>query len=417
MEVRNNDVFSQAKTLADAFIHIMDSSFVEGYGTVFERVEALVCGNPDLVAKILELRPDIKEENLSKCLTIIQQFLKTLMKSDVCKTAPHPSTEEGFKQELAWFLTRILEARADQITFFAKEGLERIYNDTLFPNLYKIFEDYLYNPSPKDYLVCPINNLTSSRPIDLESWQIRGMSENEVSSLVEAHNKHGIRLETYPDFIVCLNYDGGWHDNLRKILATLRLLKREKIFLKHAYHAFSFPFQTWRIMNAPEGTRVAENVPHVSTNIIPEEEDELRNLWAVLGNISDTNYITTALRRFNFAYERERIEDAWVDYFVSLESLFLKDSGENLELIHRLSNRISKVLGGNTFLDRKKMKKKIKDWYGIRSGIVHGATLKSEELNQIDELNQEVRASLKWFINNGNREGHDTILDMLDLMQ
>ena len=62
------------------------------------------------MAKILELRPDIKEENLSKCLTIIQQFLKTLMKSDVCKTAPHPSTEEGFKQELAWFLTRILEA-------------------------------------------------------------------------------------------------------------------------------------------------------------------------------------------------------------------------------------------------------------------------------------------------------------------
>jgi hypothetical protein len=417
MGIRNNDLFSQIKTLADAFIDVMDNNFVESYGATSERVEALAYGDPNLVAKILELRPDLKEESLSKCLTIIKQLLKTLMESDVCKTAPHPSNEEGFKRELAWFLTRILEARADQSRHFTEEGLERQYNDTLFPNLYKIFEDYLYNPSPKEYLICPVRNLTSSRPIDLESWQIRGMSENEVSSLVEAHNKHGIRLEAYPDCIICLNYIGEWQDAVRKILAALRLLKREKIFLKHAYHASYFPFYTWLIMNAPEGTRVAESIPNASTSVTPEEESELRSIWTVLSGISDTSYITTALRRFSFAYERERMEDAWVDYFVSLESLFLKDSGENFELIHRLSNRISKVLGGSTFLDRKKMKKKIENWYGIRSKIVHGVILKSEELTQIDELNQEVRASLKWFINNGNRGDHDTILDMLDLMQ
>jgi hypothetical protein len=114
------------------------------------------------------------------------------------------------------------------------------------------------------------------------------------------------------------------------------------------------------------------------------------------GNVKETNYIATALCRFNFAYEREKIEDGWVDYFISVESLFLK-SGENSELIHRLSNRISKVLVENDFLKRKEMKKKIGDWYSIRSKIVHGATFRANELNQIDELNQKVSASIKWF--------------------
>jgi hypothetical protein len=74
------------------------------------------------------------------------------------------------------------------------------------------------------------------------------------------------------------------------------------------------------------------------------------------------------------------------------------------------------VLGGDTFSDRKEMKKKVEAWYRIRSKIVHGASLKSKELQQIDELNQKVSASIRWFIKNIHREEHDTILDMLDLI-
>jgi len=367
MEARDKELSSQAKRLCDVFVSVMEKySFVESYGTLFDRVDALVHGDPNLIAKTLELRQDIKEEILSNCLTQTQRFLKTLMKSGICKTAPHPSTEEGYKKELTRFLTKVLEVRANQIKFLSKEGLEKQYNETFFPKFYKIYENYLYNPAPKEYLFFPINNLTSSRPIDLESWQIRKMLENEVSSLVDAHHKHGIPLETYPEFIVCLDYDSNWHDNIKKIIAILRLLKREKIFLKYVYRASYFPFYTWQIFSAPEGTGIAEKVAYNASDIAIEG-DELKSLWKGLRNMGDTNYITTALRRFNFAYERERIEDAWVDYFISLESLFLKESGgETFELTHRLSNRIGKVLGGDTFSDRKEMKKKVEAWYRIR---------------------------------------------------
>jgi hypothetical protein len=416
MEPRNKEIFNQAQNLTDVFVRFMNShSFIESYGTLFDRVEALVYADPELIAKILELRQDMKEEELSKCFTQTQRLLKTLMKSDICKTAPHPSTEEGYKNEISWFLTKILEVRKNQNNFFSNTGIEKQYRETLFPRIYKLYEDYLYNPSPKDYYAFPISNLTSSKSIDLETWQIRQLSENEISSLVEVHHKQGIPIEIYPEFIVCLNYDDNWRENVRKIVAVLRLLKREKIFLKHAYRAFAFPFYTWQIFNAPEGTSIAKKVSYEASDIALEEE-ELKSFWGILSNVSETNYLGTALRRFNFAYEREKIEDAWVDYFISLESLFLKKSGENFELSHRLSNRISKVLGGDTFPKRIEMRKKIRDWYDIRSKIVHGATLKPNELTQIDELNQKVSASIKWFIKNIGSEDHDTILDMLDLM-
>jgi len=416
MEPRDKEIFSQAQNLADVFVRVMDDyNFVEDYGNLFDRVEALVHADSDLIAKILELRRDIKEEDLSKILTQTRRLLKTLMKSSICKTAPHPCTEEGLKDEITWFLTKVMEVRENQKQFFSNKGLEKTYRETLFPNLYKLYEDYLYNFAPRDYLAFPIGNLTTSESIDLETWQIRQMSENEVSSLVDAHHKNGIPLEIYPEFIVCLDYDDNWRDNIGKIVAALRLVKPEKIFLKHAYRAFYFPFYTWQIFNAPEGTRVSGKISFEASDLV-QEEGELKRFWAVLSKISKTNYLATALRRFNFAYEREKIEDAWVDYFISLESLFLKKSGEHFELTHRLSNRISKVLGGDSFPQRKEMKKKIVDWYDIRSKIVHGATLKSKELTQIDELNQKVRASIKWFTTNVNREDHDIILDKLDLM-
>ena len=73
MEPRNKEIFSQAENLADVFVRFIENHiFIESYGTLFDRVEALVHVDPDLIAKILELRQDLKEEDLSKILTQTQ---------------------------------------------------------------------------------------------------------------------------------------------------------------------------------------------------------------------------------------------------------------------------------------------------------------------------------------------------------
>ena len=122
--------------------------------------------------------------------------------------------------------------------------------------------------------------------------------------------------------------------------------------------------------------------------------------------------MTIAIRRFNFAYNRDRFEDRWVDHFISLESLFSKSS-EQTEVTHRISTRVSKALA-TTLEDKKEMRKKMKDWYGIRSKIVHGTkvALKPKEVQEVEDV---VRKSLKLFMENKDYADPTKIIDDLDL--
>lgn len=223
-------------------------------------------------------------------------------------------------------------------------------------------------------------------------------------------------METFPEFILRLHFsETDWQHDLWKLVTALRLVKKEKIYLKRVYHSFSLPIRPWEIMNAPEGTKFAGETPQISCSIEPSEEDQLKRIWTLLNSMDRTNYVMTALRRFNLAYERERIKDAWVDYFISLESLYTK-SNETGEVMHRLSTRLAKALGGASYDVKREMRQRIKRWYGTRSGIVHGTEVRSRDLSQLDDLNETVRASIKWFINQQNWQDHDNILDSLDLM-
>lgn len=414
MLVRNIELRDQTKKLVDTFINVMDNKFVESYGTMFERVTAIINGDAELIAKILELRPDIKEEYLSKCLMYLQQILKTLINADIFSLPPHASTKEEHGCEIAQFITKILEVRDNEKKFFGEGAIKRDYENSVFPKFYQLYENYLYDPSPHDYLVCPISNLTSLKGSIFDSWQIRKVLEAEANSLVEAHNRMGTPLGTWPELVIYLNYDEKWENYLRKIVSSLRLVKAEDIFVTNVYHGFHFPFKPMDIMEAPEGTCIGTMKYHPLSNIEPQEEEELKSLWEVLKDLKDSSYIMTALRRFNFAFERERKEDAWVDYFISLESLFQEDD-VNIELGFRLRTRISKVLGGDTFESRKDMRTKIRDLYRIRSAIVHGAVLRTREMKRIEELREITAASIKWFINNDDREDHNKILNLLDL--
>jgi hypothetical protein len=76
--------------------------------------------------------------------------------------------------------------------------------------LYERYESYLYDPAPRNYLVFPINNLFASKPLETDVWQIRQLSEGEFDSLVDAHHKKGMPLETYPETVLCLDYNSDW---------------------------------------------------------------------------------------------------------------------------------------------------------------------------------------------------------------
>ncbi|TKK65421.1 hypothetical protein FC093_20130 [Ilyomonas limi] len=74
-----------------------------------------------------------------------------------------------------------------------------------------------------------------------------------------------------------------------------------------------------------------------------------------------------------------------VGYCSALETLFA--NGDNTELSHKLSERVSKFLE-KELEPRKTIYKNVKKIYDIRSKVVHGATYKS---NKVEELSESVK--------------------------
>ena len=103
------------------------------------------------------------------------------------------------------------------------------------------------------------------------------------------------------------------------------------------------------------------------------EEDviRLREFWPKLSSVfnRESHYLELAARRLEFGGQRNRLEDALVDYVVGLESLLGHGGGE---VSYRVSMRGAAVLsrGGSERFDKFK---ELRNLYDLRSKIVHGA--------------------------------------------
>ena len=413
--IRNPKLFDLLKNLTKTFIDALDKPFSPDYGSWYDRIKALIDGDPELFAKILEKRPDLEEKKLSYCLVSAKRCLQTFLKEDICRNAPHASTLEAYQNELAFFLEKLFKER-ERIRvrglFSSPEAFARHF-DGIFLREYLKYEKYLFDDSVSDLLICPLPDFICSKNIELGNHlAIRKITQEEFHSLVEADERHGYQLESYPDFILCVRVDSGnWQDDIDRVITSLRLLKRERMGLLRIYYSYAFPCRPWKIVETPLGTKSksAEAFFHLADS----EYEELKNLFMLLNRVKDAGYLAISIRRFNFAYERERLEDSWIDYFVSLESLYSKAS-ELTEVTHRLATRVALALGTDSLAGKKEIRDKIKKWYRVRSKVIHGLKVNLSQ-KQFQELEEILRRSIRWFINQKEYANHDKIIDLLDL--
>ena len=75
-----------------------------------------------------------------------------------------------------------------------------------------------------------------------------------------------------------------------------------------------------------------------------------------------------AIRRFNYAYERERSEDKLIDYMIAFEALFSEGSGD---LRYKIPTRVARFLETDSD-QRRNICNIMKKSYDVRSKIVHG---------------------------------------------
>lgn len=416
-KIRNPNLFKCLEDLTKAFVEGIDKQFFSNYGSWYDRVKSLLIGGTDLVARILERRPDLEEEKLSCCLVSAGKCLKALLEEDIHRNPPHASTEDEYRDELAFFLGKLFKERERiraRAVFATTKALNRHF-DRIFRQEYLKYENYLYQELVSDFLIGQFHNFTCSKSVELDNQlSIREIIQEEFHSLVEADERYGHKLEFYPEFVLYMPVENeNWRRQLTRLITALRLLKKERIGLIRIYYAFALPCRSWKVIEAPPGTKISEEHLGSSFDLSETDEEELKHLWSLLGRLEGVGYLVVSIRRLNFAYERERLEDRWIDYFISLESLYSK-AAELTEVTHRLATRVSRALIDGSLEDKKELRRKIKRWYTIRSKIVHGiqTSLNTEQLQDLEEV---LRRSVKWFLNHQDYNNHDKIIDLLDL--
>jgi hypothetical protein len=133
--------------------------------------------------------------------------------------------------------------------------------------------------------------------------------------------------------------------------------------------------------------------------MIPKIRQQVDTLMKIENHLhTSARHIDLALRSFTSIYDRlmHQGEDCVIDSITALEALWKLDS----ELSFRLAFRTSSLLG-KTDDNRELIFKTLRKYYNIRSKIVHGSTLSSDEraLVQNDEpLREIVRRTLQAFI-------------------
>jgi len=414
-KVRNVKIFELMKEVVSCFINAFNKPFSSEYGSLSDRIKTIVEADSSVVAEILLERPDLKNEELARCLLTTEKYLQSITQENISRTPPHASTKEDYREELISFLERMLRERDNmqRRNLFSGEGLKHHFSDFLRKE-YLRYERYLYDDSVSDFVICPLENFIGpSTMIDFGCHlAIRKITQDEFHSLAEAQARYEGELRSYPEFVLYIPSERDWIKDVTTIITALRLLKKGIVGLSKAYQGYAFPCRSWRILEPPAETKFFKEKSeslYVSSN--SESEDIIR-LFSTLEKTRNAGYLSVAIRRYNLAYQRDRVEDRLMDCFVSLESLYSKTGGRG-EVTHRISTRASRVLEEN-FEDRKNKRERLKKLYNSRSRIVHGEQVRLRQ-KDVEEVEEITRTSLKWFMNHKGYANHNKIIDELDL--
>jgi len=131
--------------------------------------------------------------------------------------------------------------------------------------------------------------------------------------------------------------------------------------------------------------------------ILKDKEKEFISEWQSLNQLIPEYYdFPIWLRRYQYSYDRDRPEDALIDLMIILESFF--SSGRS-EMTHKISTRAAVLLAidytdKEKFEIEKEYKNKIKDFYSLRSAIVHGEDKKVSSEN-VQTLREYIRLIIK----------------------
>lgn len=214
---------------------------------------------------------------------------------------------------------------------------------------------------------------------------------------------------------------------LYRVITALRLLKSGDVGFTTLYVISPPPMSRWMAINPPTFTLPprqftrARRLYTLAPNEIEQIKELIRFLSLMYTRRKFLREMGLAVRRYNYSYQREGMEDRLIDYVIVLESLLLQPE---LELKYRLSLRTSVLLSKGDEEKANEIFQFIKQAYDLRSNIVHGKNI-TKTLNRIGMPLEEFVSKLEGYARDSIREmfikhqqyrSKEKILNLLDEM-
>jgi hypothetical protein len=330
--------------------------------------------------KYLQIRP-LKEHD--ECLNT---FIELIRKKKSPKLeANHQFTEVFSANFVFTFLYNYLDR---------KEDFE--FEEQLFDELYYRLVDFYFMPSKMAKASVPILNLKADckvEKIDLEDGLIiRRVSENDFNKLFLMAEQNFTRtISTIElssiNFIIEKLYDNKTDINWLEVKKTFDMVTLAFRLVKSGNLGFnSIILETkgwpdeWQNWSIGPAHNLRPEAPVVAIN--QEDINEIVRLWPLIKN--HWNEFSIAMRRFNYANERENEEDKLLDNVIALESLF-KITG------YGVAARTAQFIG-NEKNEKYEILGKVREAYDLRSKLAHGSNSQTEQ--KLKETNKSIREYL-----------------------
>lgn len=213
-------------------------------------------------------------------------------------------------------------------------------------------------------------------------------------------------------------------EDFNDIVTVLRLFKPGLVIARHIR---SNPI-TWALKAGRLDDWIDSSLVRVPSSVYELNKSEkllFLKLWRRFkifkSSISskDDNYLSIALKRFNFGIEENEAENKIVDFLIAFEALCLCDSEE---IGYKLSNRVAVLLAKKSD-EAEKIREFMKEAYRIRSKIVHGSKNKSVTINGktmdlavfTQKLEEYLRKILRSFlVLSEESKKHQEIISLID---
>lgn len=381
-------------------LHIVDEplyfAFVDRHRKEIERL-------PEYAACVEVMRSDITISKHLDCLV-------------GTKSRGSPRTAWGY---LSYFLTRQLPERFDAKTF------DRMYYD---------LEQFFHSDSVDLQVFSPLYNFSGDfHEIDFgDGMRMRRITTSELEQLSDevrltsqvpstdiSSLKYVIELrcktrkligETPTVKVPSPNVEA--RETFSKVITALRLFKQGTVGFNiiKAISTIDVP----NLVGVPFADCVYKRFHGPPYTLTETELVEFRSFWNRLNKMYSRQHasLSVAIRRFNYAYERDEIEDKLVDYMIAFEALFFKE-GEVGEFSHKLSVRVARFLE-QKYDRRYTIWQNMKAFYDKRSKILHGEKVDLSDVF-VNAVEDYLRRSIRLFLERSATFSHDEIISRLDL--